>query len=77
MSKVRWSIVVPESTDKALRTYLAGTGMKKDAISDFVDEAVQLHLFDLVIDKVKDRNEQYDQDDILTVIEDAVLISKF
>jgi hypothetical protein len=32
MSKVRWSIVVPESTDKALRTYLAGTGMKKGTI---------------------------------------------
>ena len=72
MSKVRWSIVVPDSTDKALRTYLASTGMKKGAISDFVDEAVQLHLFDLVIDKVKDRNKQYVQDDLLTVVEDAL-----
>ena len=77
MNKVRWSIVVPETTDKALRTYLADTGMKKGAISDFVVEAVQLHLFDLVTETVKERNEQYDQDDILTVIEDAVLISKF
>ena len=72
MSKVRWSIVVPDSTDKALRTYLASTGMKKGAIADFVDEAVQLHLFDLVIDKVKDRNKQYVQDDLLTVVEDAL-----
>ena len=72
MSRVRWFVVVPESTDKALRTYLASTGMKKGAISDFVDEAVQLHLFNLVTNKVKERNKQYDQDDILSVIEEAV-----
>ena len=72
MSRVRWSVVVPETTDKALRTYLASTGMKKGAISNFVDEADQLHLFDLVTDKVKERNKQYDQDEILSVIEEAV-----
>jgi len=72
MNKIRWSVVVPESTDKALRTYLASTGMKKGAISNFVDEAVQLHLLDLVTDKVKERNKQYDQDDILSVIDEAV-----
>jgi hypothetical protein len=72
MNRVRWSVVVPESTDKALRTYLAGTGMKKGDISHFFDEAVQLHLFDLVTDKVKVRNKQFDQDEILAAIEEAV-----
>jgi hypothetical protein len=72
MNRVRWSVVVPESTDKALRTYLAGTGMKKGDISHFVDEAVQLHLFDLLTDKVKMRNKQFNQDDILVAIEEAV-----
>lgn len=72
MNKIRWSVVVPESTDKALRTYLASTGMKKGAISDFVDEAVQLHLFDLVTDTVKERNKQYDQNDIMSVIDEAI-----
>jgi len=72
MSRVRWSVVVPESTDKALRTYLAGTGMKKGDISHFVDEAVQLYLFDLVTNKVKARNKQFDQVDILSAIEEAV-----
>jgi hypothetical protein len=71
MSRVRWSILVPESTDKALRTYLAGTGMKKGDISHFVDEAVQLHLFDLVTNKVKARNKQFNQDEILAAIEEA------
>jgi hypothetical protein len=72
MSRVRWSVVVPEATDKALRPYLAGTGMKKGDISHFVDEAVQLPLFDLVTDKVKARNKQFNQDDILAAIEEAV-----
>ena len=72
MNRVRWSIVVPGSTDKALRTYLASTGMKKGAISDFVDEAVQRHLFDLVTDKVKERNKHFDQKDILSVIDEAI-----
>ncbi|MGZ8160460.1 MAG: ribbon-helix-helix domain-containing protein [Methylobacter sp.] len=72
MNRVRWSVVVPESTDKALRTYLAGTGMKKGDISHFVDEAVQLHLFDLVTGTVKARNKQFNQDDILAAIDEAV-----
>jgi 3-oxoacyl-[acyl-carrier-protein] synthase III len=69
MNRVRWSVVVPESTDKALRDYLAGAGMKKGDISHFVDEAVQLHLFDLVTDKVKARNKQFNQDEILAAID--------
>ena len=72
MSRVRWSVVVPESTDKALRTQLAGTGMKKGDISHFVDEAVQLYLFELVTNKVKARNQQFDQAEILSAIEEAV-----
>lgn len=72
MNKIRWSVVVPESTDKALRTYLVSTGMKKGAISDFVDEEVQLHLFDLVTDTVKERNKLYDQDDIMSVIDEVI-----
>ncbi len=72
MNRVRWSVVVPESTDKALRTYLAGTGMKKGDISHFVDEAVQLHLFDLINANVKARNKHFNQDEILIAIEEAV-----
>jgi len=43
MNRIRWSVVVPESTDIAPRTYLAGTGMKKGDISNFVDEALSAH----------------------------------
>lgn len=72
MATTRWSIIVPEETDKALRTYLSGIGLKKGDISKFVDEAVQLRLFELVTEKVKERNKDADQDDILATIDEAV-----
>lgn len=72
MNRVRWSLTIPESTDIALRTYLAGTGMKKGDISQFVDQAVQRQLADLITDKVKNRNQQYDQNHILSSIDEAL-----
>jgi len=48
MSNVRWSIVVPEETDRALRSYLARRGTKKGDISRFVEEVVQARLFEFL-----------------------------
>ena len=72
MNRVRWSVTVPESTDQALRSYLAGTGVKRGDISHFVDTAVQLYLSDLVIENVKNRNRRYNQDEILAAIDEAI-----
>jgi hypothetical protein len=72
MHRVRWSLTIPESTDIALRTYLAGTGMKKGDISHFVDQAVQRQLSELVIENTKNRNQQYNQNDILSAIDEAL-----
>ena len=72
MNTVKWSVVVPEATDNALRNYLAGTGLKKSHLSRFVDQSVQLYLSDLVINKVKARTAEFNQNDILTAIDEAV-----
>lgn len=72
MSRVRWSLTVPKDTDIALRNYLSGTGMKKGDISQFVDQAVQRLLSDLIIEKVKSRNQQYDQNDIQSIIDETL-----
>ena len=77
MNRVRWSLTIPESTDIALRTYLAGTGMKKGDISQFVDQAVQRQLADLITDKVKNRNQQFDQNHILSSIDEALTNRSF
>jgi len=72
MSNTRWSVVVPEDTDRALRSYLARKGTKKGDLSRFVDEAVLSRLFELTVEDVKARNQDFAQEDILEAIEDAL-----
>ena len=72
MSNVRWSIIVAEETDRALRSYLASKGTKKGDLSRFVDEAVQARLFELTVKEVKDRNQAFSQAEILEAIEEAL-----
>ncbi|MDN5849533.1 MAG: ribbon-helix-helix domain-containing protein [Nitrococcus sp.] len=72
MSNVRWSIVVREDVDKALRAYLGRLGAKKGDLSQFVEEAVQARLFELTVQDVKRRNQEYLQDEILEAIDEAL-----
>jgi hypothetical protein len=72
MSNIRWSVVVPEDTDRALRTFLARTGGKKGDLSRFVDEAVVTRLFELTVEDVKERNQAYSNDEILKAVEEAL-----
>lgn len=46
--------------------------MKKGDISHFVDQAVQRQLSELVIENTKNRNQQYNQNDILSAIDEAL-----
>lgn len=72
MSNVRWSIVVPEETDRVLRSFLAQRGTKKGDLSRFVQEAVQSRLFELTVEGIKERNRPYDQKEILEAIDEAL-----
>ena len=72
MSDVRWSIIVAEETDRALRSYVAGKGTKKGDLSRFVDEAAQAWLFELTVKDVEDRNQPVSQAEILEAVEEAV-----
>lgn len=72
MSNIRWSIVVPEDTDRALRTFLARTGGKKGDLSRFVDEAVVTRLFQLTVEDVKERNQAYSNDELLKAVDEAL-----
>jgi len=72
MSNIRWSVVVPEDTDRALRSYLARTGGRKGDLSRFVDNAVLARLFELTVEDVKERNRTQSQDDIIEAIKEAL-----
>jgi hypothetical protein len=69
MSTVRWSIVVPEATDRALRTFLAERGMGEGDLSRFVDDAVRAHLFHLSVEEIKDRHHDRDQGHIMASVD--------
>lgn len=68
----RWNLVIPEETDRAVRTYLARTGGKKGDLSRFVDEAVRRHIFDLTVARVKARTGEEDRDALLDLIDAEV-----
>ena len=72
MKSTRWSLVVSEKIDRALRTYLAQRGLKKGDLSRFVEEAVKDRLFSLTVKQVKDRNAAHRDVDILQSIEEAL-----
>jgi len=69
---IRWNITVPEKTDRAVRTFLAHTGGKKGDLSRFVDAAVRQRIFDLTVNEIKGRNAEYDQQQILELIDQEV-----
>ena len=66
----RWNLSISEETDRAVRTFLARNGGKKGDLSRFVDEAVRRRVLDLTVSKVKKRNADHDQREILDLIDD-------
>ena len=68
----RWSLSIPEGTDRTIRLFLARNGGKKGDLSRFVDEAVRRYVFDLTVEQVKDRNAEHDQDELLRLIDSEV-----
>jgi hypothetical protein len=66
----RWNLVIAESTDQAVRRYLARSGGKKGDLSRFVDEAVRRRVFELTVEQVKNRNASADQQEILGLIDE-------
>ena len=51
----RWTLSIPDGTDRTVRTYLARIGLKKRDLSRFVDQAVRRQVFALVVKDVKER----------------------
>lgn len=68
----RWTITVSPETDRSLRTYLAQRGLKKGAISRFVEEAVEERLYRLTVEEVQKRNEMVPESELEEAIEEAV-----
>ena len=61
-----------EETDRSLRTFLAQRGLKKGALSAFVEEAVEERLYRLMVEEIQDRNEDLSDDEIIELVDEAV-----
>lgn len=68
----RWTLSIPDETDRTVRTYLARIGLKKGDLSRFVDRAVRRQVFALVVQEIKERNADADSDELGKLIEEAV-----
>lgn len=72
----RWTLVVSQETDRALRAFLGMSGGKKGDLSAFVEKAVQERLFDLTVERVKNRNAPDDPMKLMQLIDDAVVAAR-
>jgi len=68
----RWTIKVSAETDRSLRTFLAQRGMKKGALSAFVEEAVEERLYRLMVEEIQARNADLPEDELEDLVEEAV-----
>ena len=69
---VRWTIKVSKETDVALRSYLAQHGMKKGALSRFIEEAVRWRVLDRTVSEVKVRNAGVSPRRVAAAIDEAL-----
>ncbi|MBI4902758.1 MAG: hypothetical protein HY820_03935 [Acidobacteria bacterium] len=65
---ISWS----KNTDLALRSHLGSKGLKKGALSQFIEDAVQWRLFDQTVDEVREAFAGVSADDLDGMIGEAV-----
>ena len=68
----RWNIKVSEELDRALRVHLAERGLKRGALSSFIEEAVGEKLFRQTVEEVKERNAGYTPEEVEADVVEAV-----
>ena len=68
----RLTITWSKDTDLALRSYLGARGLKKGALSEFVEDAVKWRLFDQTVNDVREAFADVSADEVDNLIDEAV-----
>jgi hypothetical protein len=68
----RLTIVWSKDTDLALRSHLGARGLKKGALSKFVEDAVMWRLFDQTVNEVREAFADMPAQELDTLIHEAV-----
>ena len=66
------TIELSKETEQSLEAYLAQKGLKKDAMTEVVEEAVEDFLFRQSLHEAHERNAQLDPEVVEATVEDAV-----
>jgi hypothetical protein len=68
----RLTIVWSKETDLALRSFLGAQGLKKGALSKFIEDAVKWRLFDQTVSEVREAFADVPPDQLQNMIDEAV-----
>jgi len=68
----RLTITWSKQTDLALRSHLGARGLKKGALSKFVEEAVKWRLFDETVQQARERFADMPPQEIEALVDEAV-----
>ena len=69
----RLTITWSKDTDLALRSYLGAQGLKKGALSKFIEDAVKWRLFDQTVNEVRQAFADVPPDELQNMIDEAVV----
>jgi len=69
----RLTITWSKDTDLALRSYLGARGLKKGALSKFIEDAVKWRLFDQTVNEVRQAFADVRPDELQNMIDEAVV----
>jgi hypothetical protein len=67
----KWTVTVSKETDIAVRTFLAGKGMKKGDLSKFIEEAVKWRVLEKTIKEARDQLNDFPAGTLQSLIDEA------
>jgi len=68
----RWTVVVSDDTDIAVRSFLAQRGLKKGDLSKFIEEAVRWRVFDQTVAEARDNLADMDAVAAQALLDEAI-----
>ncbi len=68
----KWSVQVSDETDQAVKAFLTEQEDEPRALSALVEQLVKKWIRQETIRRMKERNAQYDQQEIMNTVDEAV-----
>lgn len=68
----RWTLVIPDETDRLVRTHLAQGGLKKGDLSKFVNQAVRKEVLRQTVTEIQSQNADLSEDQAMKLADEAV-----